>query len=310
MTDLYCDIIDNYGDMAFAIKVINTYTFEKKEQSFRFFSNNRDLYDVFSKNLLESAQVTYYNLSEVQSYTPSSKILNLFEIEIHYSFLESFEFPIHLTDFTYFSLEAKDGIYKPGIIEYHDKISTHSNLTVKHFSVSLLNFTGGAFSEKIYQTKILEKEYFLEKYHLNTNKKWISVFCYPETQSELEKTGFFESFGDDYIFLSFGKQVLSYKNSMTLPFLSMQEYASLLHYCEGNIVRGENSMINAMESGKPFYWDIYKENNGAHREKIHDFCEYLKLNGYGDEYVRAQKLGNLEYKYGVVHKIFTQKKES
>jgi len=53
MIDIYLDIIDNYGDMAFAVKVINSYYYEKRETHFRLFSNNKELFDIFSVNFLE-----------------------------------------------------------------------------------------------------------------------------------------------------------------------------------------------------------------------------------------------------------------
>jgi hypothetical protein len=106
MTDIYCDIIDNFGDIAFAVKVINTYTFKKKETNFRFFSNNYDLFVVFSKSFISEVNITYYNFSEIKTLPPSQLILNLFERRIDYDFLESFKYSIKIINFSYFSLES------------------------------------------------------------------------------------------------------------------------------------------------------------------------------------------------------------
>lgn len=40
-------------------------------------------------------------------------------------------------------------------------------------------------------------------------------------------------------------------------------------------MRGENSLCQGILSGKPVLWDIYKEKNGAHREKIEDFIQWM-----------------------------------
>jgi hypothetical protein len=40
-------------------------------------------------------------------------------------------------------------------------------------------------------------------------------------------------------------------------------------------VRGENSLCQGILSGNPVLWDIYKEKNGAHREKIEDFIQWM-----------------------------------
>lgn len=40
-------------------------------------------------------------------------------------------------------------------------------------------------------------------------------------------------------------------------------------------MRGENSLCSGLLSEKPVLWDIYKENNGAHVEKIEDYIQFL-----------------------------------
>lgn len=191
MTDIYCDVIDNYGDIAFAIKVMNTYYFENKESEFRFFSNAQNIFSLFEKNILPGISCQYYELSEISSRAPSSLILNFFERPIDYRFLEGFDFAIHLISFSYFSLEDYSSPLSPGIAAYHGKIFQHKNLTVEQFSVSLLANTGGVFPEKKYFPKLLSKKYFIEKYSLPKDKKWISVFCYPDTLEHLYQQSFF-----------------------------------------------------------------------------------------------------------------------
>lgn len=73
------------------------------------------------------------------------------------------------------------------------------------------------------------------------------------------------------------------ENVITLPFLPLRIYGELLKLCDVNIVRGENSLVSAVLAKKPFLWDIYRENNGAHREKMSDFGEYVDavIPGFG-----------------------------
>lgn len=45
-----------------------------------------------------------------------------------------------------------------------------------------------------------------------------------------------------------------------------------------------------MLAGKPFLWDIYRESNGAHEEKIRDFGEFVDgLVNWGDTLARFTK---------------------
>jgi len=60
-----------------------------------------------------------------------------------------------------------------------------------------------------------------------------------------------------------------------MPFLSLVDYGVFQSLCDANIVRGENSLCQALITGKPVLWDIYKESNNAHIEKIEDFLTFL-----------------------------------
>lgn len=301
MTDIYCDIIDNYGDIAFAIKVINTYFFEKKENNFRFFSNNKPLFEIFSKNLLDWIEIEYFDISEIKKSIPSQKIFNLFERKIDYAFLESFDFEIHLINFSYFSLETYSSKFSPWIQDFHGKISQHKNLKVENFAVSLLPNTGWVFPEWNYYSEIFIREYFEKNYRLPKNKKYISIFCYPKTLQKLQEQKIFENIWENVLICSFWTQIWTSENFFEFPFLNMKEYFSFLHYCTFNIVRGENSIISALQRHNiPFYYDIYKEKNWAHIAKIHDFCEYLKSQNFEEIFLEMQKEGNIDWNYSII----------
>ncbi len=307
MIDIYCDVIDNFWDISFAFKAMNTYSFEQKENNFRFFSNNKELFDVFSKSLLWEVQVKYYDFSEIQKFEPNTLILNFFERKIDYNYLESFEYEIRLINFSYFSLESFHSLSSPWIVQNHGSIKHSNNLTVVEFSVSLLAGTGWVFSEKKFLTNILSREYFEHTYNIPKNKKWISIFCYPETQELLEKSWFFENFWNEYLFLSFGKQNLNTQNSFQVPFLTLHEYYFLLKYCHWNMVRGENSLITALEAWKAFYWDIYKESNQAHIQKLEDFTLYLTTEKYPLNLILAQTQWNIQHDFQLLSEIFQEK---
>jgi len=93
---------------------------------------------------------------------------------------------IHLKNFSYFSLEPYKNPLSPGIQDFHGKITQNKNLTVENIAVSLLENTGGVFPESLYYHDILTKSYFTKKYSLDFTKKYISIFCYPETLKDLE----------------------------------------------------------------------------------------------------------------------------
>ncbi len=60
-----------------------------------------------------------------------------------------------------------------------------------------------------------------------------------------------------------------------LPFLPQHGYDRLLWTCDVNFVRGEDSFVRAQWAGKPFVWQIYPQQGGAHGVKLHAFLDRL-----------------------------------
>ncbi|MDM4764805.1 elongation factor P maturation arginine rhamnosyltransferase EarP [Pelomonas sp. SE-A7] len=58
-----------------------------------------------------------------------------------------------------------------------------------------------------------------------------------------------------------------------LPFLRQPDYDRLLWRCELNLVRGEDSFVRAQWAGKPFVWQIYEQDDGAHGPKLEAFLD-------------------------------------
>ena len=56
-----------------------------------------------------------------------------------------------------------------------------------------------------------------------------------------------------------------------LPYLSHGAFDQLLAAQDLNVVRGEDSLIRAIWAGKPFLWQIYPQQDGAHWPKLQAF---------------------------------------
>ena len=57
----------------------------------------------------------------------------------------------------------------------------------------------------------------------------------------------------------------------TPPFLPQDAYDLLLWACDLNFVRGEDSFVRAQWAGRPFVWNIYPTDDGAHWVKLAAF---------------------------------------
>ncbi|MES2889488.1 MAG: elongation factor P maturation arginine rhamnosyltransferase EarP [Pseudomonadota bacterium] len=53
-----------------------------------------------------------------------------------------------------------------------------------------------------------------------------------------------------------------------LPLLSQADFDHLLWSCDVNLVRGEDSFVRAQWADRPFVWQIYPQDDGAHIDKL------------------------------------------
>uniref|UniRef100_UPI0035B41B30 elongation factor P maturation arginine rhamnosyltransferase EarP n=1 Tax=Hylemonella sp. TaxID=2066020 RepID=UPI0035B41B30 len=61
-----------------------------------------------------------------------------------------------------------------------------------------------------------------------------------------------------------------------LPHLTQDEYDHLLWSCDLNFVRGEDSLVRALWSGRPFVWQIYPQHDDAHHGKLEAFLRQIQ----------------------------------
>jgi uncharacterized repeat protein (TIGR03837 family) len=61
-----------------------------------------------------------------------------------------------------------------------------------------------------------------------------------------------------------------------LPQLTQTDFDHLLWACDLNFVRGEDSLVRALWAGKPFVWQIYPQDDGAHGPKLDAFLNWLQ----------------------------------
>jgi len=69
-----------------------------------------------------------------------------------------------------------------------------------------------------------------------------------------------------------------------LPWLSQQDYDKLLWACDMNFVRGEDSVLRALWTGKPFVWQIYPQQDAAHLPKLAAFLQQNQLTGTAQKF--------------------------
>lgn len=133
----------------------------------------------------------------------------------------------------------------------------------------------------------------ISKTKTHPQTRWISLFCYePSALQDLltqlvidnAPTNLLVTQGRSQQAVAQALNVLEIPASGTghlqieqLPYLSQTDYDHLLWACDLNFVRGEDSVIRALWTGKPFVWQIYPQDDQAHHLKLQAFCDTLQM---------------------------------
>jgi hypothetical protein len=60
-----------------------------------------------------------------------------------------------------------------------------------------------------------------------------------------------------------------------IPFMSQSTFDQLLGLCDLNLVRGEDSLAQAVQAGKPCVWQIYPQDDDAHAPKLQAYLDAI-----------------------------------
>jgi hypothetical protein len=74
-----------------------------------------------------------------------------------------------------------------------------------------------------------------------------------------------------------------------LPFLPQARFDEILWASDVNFVRGEDSFVRAQWAGKPFVWQIYPQDEAAHRIKLDAFLARFLTAGKAQKKVGTQR---------------------
>jgi uncharacterized repeat protein (TIGR03837 family) len=116
----------------------------------------------------------------------------------------------------------------------------------------------------------------------------VSLFCYASAPVDLLLAQLASLNKPVHLLVTAGQAARSVEQALALkhqganplrityvPLLPQTEFDALLCACDLNFVRGEDSLVRALWAGRPFIWQIYPQDDGAHRAKLQAFLETL-----------------------------------
>lgn len=304
--DIFCEIIDNYGDIGVVYRLAKEF---KKiygagtkirvilNRIDEFLKINPKAKNVNTQELDNIFYVTYdYVKKNMCTFSTANVIIEAFGCTIPEEYIEvAYDNSELLINLEY--LSAEDWVE-----DFHlqQSILGKGKLKKIFFMPGFTEKTGGIITDSLYLERIAQVKKDIEKYRKkyfseieNSEEKLIgTVFSYEKnfaplmrdlkkldrevvllalgekTQKSFEdffKKNFIERLGNIY---KYGKIEVQFYN-----FLTQEEYEELINITDFNFVRGEDSFIRAVLTGKPYLWHIYCQEEFVHMDKLEGFLD-------------------------------------
>lgn len=304
--DIFCEIIDNFGDIGVVYRLAKEFkSIYNEEVNIRVFLNRLDEFLSLNKR---AKNIGYQKIDGIEyitneylaknicTFSPANVIIEAFGcnvlegylekakddsallINLEYLSGESWIDEVHLMESPIGAKKLKKYFFMPGFKE-----STGGVIVDKLFLDRKIKVQNDPqIYYKKYLPDLIDKDYFIgtifsyEKNFLPLlnvllkNEKNNCLLVLGEKSQEsmrviLKEFNFAEVSNGNFDFENIKIKFM--------PFLEQEEYEELINLVHYNFVRGEDSFIRALLTGKPFMWHIYLQDEMAHMDKIDGFIE-------------------------------------
>ena len=279
--DIFCEVIDNYGDVGVAYRLAREFKRIYPHKRLRFFINKTEEINLIKKsNDIEI--IAYKDIFKVEN--SADLIIETFACEIPKEYMDkALRSSKLIINLEYFSAED-------WVDDFHLQESFLGGSLKKYFFIPGLSKKSGGIlldNEFLERKKQVEenREYYLEKFKIKEKYDLIgSVFSYEKNFDSLIKE--LKKLDKKVLLLILSEKtqknfIKYFDNSnnydkikaVKLPFFTYDKYEELLSLCDFNLVRGEDSFVRALLLGKPFLWHIYPQKENIHIQKLNSFLE-------------------------------------
>jgi uncharacterized repeat protein (TIGR03837 family) len=315
--DIFCEIIDNYGDIGVVYRTAKELQKIFPESKIRVFLNrldefkkiNSQVIDLPSQNIDGIEYITFdYLRDNANELLTAQVIIEAFGCQIPEEYMEiAYDNSELLINLEY--LSAEDWIE-----DFHLQSSPLGKGKLKKvfFMPGFTEKSGGVIADSNYLERIqrvLENKELYEKKYLSDiedreNKIVGTLFSYEKNFTPLLED--LKKLDKDVVILAMGEKtqdslrkilknfsIEDFRNSLKygkieirfLNFLNQEEYEELINIVDFNFVRGEDSFIRAVLTGKPYMWHIYCQEEYAHMDKIEGFLDKYRrvIENFSDE---------------------------
>lgn len=308
--DIFCSIVDNFGDIGVCWRLARQLAHEhglqvrlwldKPEVARQLIpSLNPALTRQIPGQYIAQVEICHWQLAadaEVTNAEVADVVIEAFACELPAPYLQHMQRrrPVWI-NLEYLSAES-------WVDKFHAGRSVHpsTGLSKHFFFPGFSDHTGGLLRESrllaermaFQQNAQLQAEFWLQlgvAPSLSENAVKVSLFCYPHAPLHSILQAMAEGEQEVDLFIPAGhiaEQTQAWVAQQAaagftacklrthiIPFFSQPLYDRLLWACELNFVRGEDSWIRAIWSGRPLIWQPYFQQEDTHLEKLQAFLQ-------------------------------------
>ncbi|MCK9382748.1 MAG: elongation factor P maturation arginine rhamnosyltransferase EarP [Sulfuritalea sp.] len=278
--DIFCTVVDNYGDAGVCWRLARQLTDEHGWRVRLWIDNIAPLLRLAPDHAASSVEVRVWPTPWLST-EAADVVIEAFACALPPAYIEAMAGrarpPVWL-NLEYLSAES-------WVAGCHGMSSPHPRLPlVKHFFFPGFDeATGGLLRERDYDVRrsrfdeaAFRTEFSLP--HRAQDELTISLFSYPNPALPELMRAWAASTRPIRLLLPGSTKTAPADGDRTgnlsvhpLPFLPQVRYDELLWACDLNFVRGEDSFVRAQWAGKPFVWHIYPQADDAHMAKLDAF---------------------------------------
>ncbi|WP_319200477.1 elongation factor P maturation arginine rhamnosyltransferase EarP [uncultured Ilyobacter sp.] len=318
--DIFCDIIDNFGDIGFVYRLAKEIKRKEKDSRVRVFLNDAETFSKINKNIIIGKKIqiieniSYYDMTKMSSedykkagnsevaieaygcdipetYLENSSGKLKIVVNIEYLTGEEWAKEYHLQS-SYINVKGvKKYFYMPGFENWSGGLIINEQDPLVD-RAGFFNNVISRHSEKIFPVNSdlsIDKDAFIG-----------TVFSYEYNFQNFLDT--LENFDKKIILLIFGdmskngflitKNLKTLKNTKVvfMDYVEQNLYDEILYNSDFNLVRGEESFSRAIVSGVLFLWHAYCQEEREHLNKVEGFLLFLKDKIPGDLYENYSKV--------------------
>jgi uncharacterized repeat protein (TIGR03837 family) len=274
--DIFCRVIDNYGDLGVCLRLARDLA--RRGAQVRLWSDDLSPLAWMQPDPVDG--LSCHSWADSTRVEPGDVVVETFGCELPATFVAAMAArPVKPVWINLEYLSAESYVERSHGLSSPQFSGPGAGLEKRFFYPGFSERTGG----------LLREPGLIEAIEAHDGSDWLgergwapapgervlSLFAYPHAPL----ANFLEALGPGWLLLlcpgapqtELPPLLRSGQRAIALPHLSQADYDRLLWSCDLNLVRGEDSFVRAQWAGRPMLWQIYFQDDGAHGPKLEAF---------------------------------------